>query len=74
MSVTSETKPYGIVVKMPQDDPMSAPHLLGDTWSGERWYESADERDRAYDSMMHNPSNYRKGDKPSVILSKIDPS
>ncbi len=53
---------------------MSAPHLLGDEWSGERWFESAEERDRVYSSMLKNPGNYRKGDRPSMQLSKIDPS
>jgi len=67
-------KPFGIVVNLPQNDPMAAPHLLGDAWSGERWFESAEERDRVYNSMLKNPGNYRKGDRPSMQLSKIDPS
>jgi len=52
---------------------MSAPHLLGESWSGERWYDTEDERDGAYEGMMRNPSNYRKGDRPSIQLTKIDP-
>jgi len=27
-----------------------------------------------YNSMMKNPGNYRKGDRPSTQLTKIDPS
>jgi len=73
MTDSPQAKPYGIVVNMPADDPMSAPHLLGENWSGERWYESASERDRAYEGMMRNPGNYRKGDRPSTILRKVDP-
>lgn len=70
----SAQKPYGIIVKMPENDPMSAPHLLGDDWAGERWFDTAEERDKAYDGMLHNPGNYRKGDRPSIQLSKVDPS
>jgi len=74
MSSKNDTKPYGIIVKMPDNDPMSAPHLLGEAWTGERWYDSAAERDGAFESMMRTPSNYRKGDRPSIELTKVDPS
>ncbi len=70
----SALKPYGIVVKMPENDPMSAPHLLGDDWAGERWFESAEERNKAFDSMLNHPNYYRKGDVPSINLTKVDPS
>lgn len=53
---------------------MSAPHLLGESWAGERWFETEAERDNAYEGMMRNPGNYRKGDRPSVQLTKVDPS
>lgn len=52
---------------------MSAPHLLGDDWAGERWYDTETERDSAYTGMMRNPGNYRKGDRPSIQLTKVDP-
>lgn len=73
MTLKRANKPFGISVRMPDNDPLSAPHLLGESWSGERWFETAVERDKAYIGMMKNPGNYRKGDSPSVILTKIDP-
>lgn len=53
---------------------MSAPHLLGEAWAGERWFDTEGERDTAFDGMMRNPTNYRKGDRPSIQLTKIDPA
>lgn len=66
-------KPYGIVVSLPDGDPMSAPHLLGDEWSGNRWFATAHERNAALISMKNQPAYYRKGDTPSVLLETIDP-
>ena len=63
---------FGIRVSMPADDPMSAPHLLGDDWQGERWYATAEDRDRALAKMEKQPPYYRKGDTPSVVLEKIE--
>ena len=66
-------KPYGIRVDLPENDPMCAPHLLGDEWAGTRWFESAVARDEALESMRIQPGYYRRGDSPSIILSVIDP-
>ncbi|MFT5894929.1 MAG: hypothetical protein ACI8VW_001802 [bacterium] len=74
MSAKNDAKPYGIIVKMPQNDPMSAPHLLGESWAGERWFETEERRDSAYEGMKRYPGNYRKGDRPSIQLTKVDPS
>ncbi len=71
--MTAATKQFGISVKLPENDPMAAKHLLGEQWSGTRWYESAEERDAAFDSMNNHPRYYRKGDVPSIVLEKIDP-
>jgi len=49
------------------------PHLLGDDWSGTRWYASAQERDVAMAGILKQPNNYRKGDKPSIRVTAIDP-
>jgi len=56
---------------MPKNDPLAASHLLGQAWSGERWFETEVERDSAFDAMQQQPAYYRKGDHPSVILEKI---
>jgi len=72
--VTGPTgKPYGIAVTLPDGDPMSAPHLLGDEWSGTRWFATAEERNAALASMKNQPAYYRVGDTPSVQLETIDP-
>jgi len=72
--MAAAAKNYGISVKLPENDPMSAPHLLGDEWSGTRWFDSEEERDAALVKMQNHPRYYRKGDSPSIVLEKIDPS
>lgn len=72
--MSAAEKNYGISVKLPENDPMSAPHLLGDEWSGTRWFTSAEERDQALVDMQNHPRYYRRGDSPSIVLEKIDPS
>ena len=68
-----EGKPYGIAVSLPDGDPMSEPHLLGDDWSGTRWYATAEERNVALAAMQKQPAYYRKGDSPSMELKLLDP-
>ena len=72
--MTADAPRWGISVHLPQDDPMSAPHLLGDDWQGIRWYASAADRDVAFLQMKKQPPWYRRGDSPSVRLEKIDPN
>jgi len=72
--MSTAEKEYGISVKLPENDPMSAPHLLGDDWAGTRWFESAEERDAAFSEMQNHPRYYRRGDSPSILLEKLDPS
>ena len=67
------SKRFGIAVRMPPDDPLSAPHLLGEDWTGTRWYESAAARDAALEAMRRQPRYYRDGDSPSIVLEPIDP-
>jgi hypothetical protein len=66
------SKRYGIAVSLPENDPLAAPHLLGEGWTGERWYDSAAERGSAMQQMLIQPGNYRKGDFPSVELTRIE--
>ena len=65
---------YGISVKMPKDDPMSASHLLGEDWVSLRWFDTPEERDAAIVEMQNHPRYYRRGDLPSIVLEKIDPA
>jgi len=71
--MSTQAPRWGIAVQMPKDDPMSAPHLLGDDWKGVRWYDSEADRDAAMARMADQPPWYRRGDTPSVRLEKIDP-
>lgn len=71
--IAPKGKPYGISVELPEGDPMSAPHLLGDEWSGTRWFSTAEERDGILESMKRQPAYYRKGDTPSIRLDVINP-
>lgn len=73
MTSATNDKLFGIRVELPENDPMRAPHLLGDDWSGARWYETAEARDEAFIAMEQQPGYYRKGDKPSMRLIKVDP-
>jgi len=70
--MTDSSKPFGIAVKLPEHDPMSSPHLLGENWQGNRWFATREERDAAFAAMQKQPAYYRRGDKPSVLLEKID--
>lgn len=73
MTAGEQTQKYGISVRLPDNDPMSAPHLLGADWVSTRWYASVEERDAALKAMQQHPSYYRSGDTPSTLLAKIDP-
>lgn len=66
-------KKYGIRGSLPPGDPLRAPHLLGDDWQWERWYETRAERDKAYGELQHQFRYYRKGDRPSQVLERLDP-
>ena len=65
-------KNYGIKITLPEDDPLRAEHLLGPDWEGYRWYASAEERDDAFADMQEDLLWYRKGDRPSQIVEKIE--
>lgn len=65
-------KRFGIRVSMPSGDPMGAAHLLGDHWEYYRWYDTAEERDRALADMQRRVSYYRNGDQPSQELTRVE--
>lgn len=70
MTVETQQQRFGIRVTLPTDDPMRAPHLLGD-WKSERWYATEEERDRAYAATTKDLNYYRSGDVVSHIVEKI---
>lgn len=63
---------FGIRVTLPPGDPMRAAHLLGEHWESFRWYETAAQRDAAFEDMRRQLPIYRKGDIVSQVLEKID--
>ena len=71
MNKESTKKRFGIRCTLPSGDPMSAPHLLGPDWVAERWYTTEQERDEALEDFSHEHLYSRRGDRPSVIYTKI---
>lgn len=65
-------KQFGIRITLPTDDTMAAPHLIGPDWEGYRWYDSAEERDKAYREMLEQPPYYRRDEDPTQILTKVE--
>lgn len=65
-------KKFGIRGRLPPGDPMRAPHLLGDRWEWIHWYPSEAARDRALTEMTGQFVYYRRGDRPSLVLSKVE--
>ncbi len=63
---------YGIRITLPPDDPMRASHLLGPDWEVVHWFETRGARDRAYREMLRLPGYYRVGDRPSLVLERIE--
>lgn len=68
----SETKHYGMRCTLAPGDPMAAPHLLGPDWESFRWYETERERDEAIEEFSREHVYSRRGDKPSVIYTKVE--
>ncbi len=66
------TKRYGIRMSLPTDDPMRAPHLLGDAWQSARWYASPAERDTALEKLRREDDYYRRGDRQSLVLEPVE--
>jgi hypothetical protein len=67
-----DMKKYGIQVTLPENDPMAQSHLLGEGWTGYRWFDTMAGRDEAMADMLRSPGYYRVGDQPSVILTPVE--
>lgn len=63
---------FGIRISMPSNDPMGAPHLLGQDWEAFQWFDTEAAREHAFIEMQRQPGYYRRGDSPSVILEKVE--
>ncbi len=51
---------------------MRAAHLLGENWEWTRWYDSVGVRDEVYEELTRQFTYYRTGDRPSVVLTKLE--
>jgi hypothetical protein len=71
MTDQQQHKHYGIRCSLAADDPMSATHLLGPDWEAYRWYDTEQQRDADYEEYSREHIYSRRGDKPSVIYTKI---
>jgi hypothetical protein len=67
---TERQKPYGIRVSLPARDPMR--NLLGPDWHRMHWFATPAERDAALREMARRHEYSRMGDRPSLVLEKIE--
>ncbi len=51
---------------------MRAPHLLGEDWESYKWYDTAQERNAALETMQERLAYYRRGDTISQTLEIVD--
>lgn len=65
-------KRFGIRKTLAPDHPRRQSHLLGDDWEAHDWFESAEQRDRAYAAMLREHAWSRRGDVPRLQLQKVD--
>jgi hypothetical protein len=65
-------KKYGIRMTLPEGDFLSSEAFLGKNYETFRWFESAEERDRALKEMKRHLPNYRRQDYATQILEKVD--
>ena len=71
MKSGEQHKRFGIRCSLAPDDPMSAAHLLGPDWESYRWYDTEQQRDIDFDDYSREHLYSRRGDKPSVIYTKV---
>ena len=45
--------------------------VIGSDWSKQRWFESEEKRDTAFENMIIRHGYYRKTDSPTQIIEKI---
>lgn len=65
-------KNYGIKVTLPEDDFLSSDFFLGKDFESYRWFETAEERDRALKDMKRHMPNYRRQDFATQNLEKVE--
>jgi hypothetical protein len=61
---------WGIRLSLPEGDPMRP--LLGDDWHQYHWFASEAERETRLAQLRGQFIYYRKGDKPSFIIERVN--
>ncbi len=65
-------KKYGVRMTLREHDPLTLPHLFGDSFAAERWFNTKKERQAFLDSYQKPFIYYRKGDRPQFIYELIE--
>lgn len=63
-------KAWGIRLSLPPDDAMRP--LLGDDWHEYQWFASEAARDARLAQLRRQFVYYRKGDRPSFVLERVN--
>ena len=51
---------------------MRLPHLVGEDWESNHWYDTEQERDDALAAMSRQLPYYREGDNVAQVFTKIE--
>jgi hypothetical protein len=63
-------KTFGLRLSLPEGDTMSS--VLGDGWHTFEWFRSDEERARRIAELTAQFTYYRKGDRPTYVIEKVD--
>ncbi len=65
-------KKYGVIMQLPEGNPMSAEHLLGKDFEAERWFETKAERETFLNVYQHEFVYFRRGDIATLTYTLVD--
>jgi hypothetical protein len=60
---------FGIRLSLPAGDPMR--DLLGSDWSEYQWFDSEEARDAKLSQLKDQFVYYRRGDRPTFVLERV---
>ena len=61
---------FGLRLSLPDGDTMSG--VLGEGWHTFEWFRSEEERARRITELTSQFAYYRKGDRPTYVIEKVD--
>jgi hypothetical protein len=65
-----QPRPYGVRLSLRPGDPFGK--LLGPDWNRTHWYASTAERDAAMLELSREHEYSRAGDRPTLVLQKVE--